>query len=101
MISREQVVRDIVAGIERRADTIAVPKVNTSVAWAPGIFRRIVEFAAFRSGNIERAISLASATGWNHPVARMESERQPPVAVNPCVDRVDQTAGGNEPDRVR
>jgi len=65
MIPREQVVRDIVAGIERRADMIVVPKTNAIVAKAPGFFRRFVERAAFRSSDIERAISLASATGWN------------------------------------
>jgi len=65
MIPREQVVRDIVAGIERRADMIVVPKMNTIVAKAPGFFRRFVERAGFRGEDIERAISLASATGWN------------------------------------
>ncbi|ABK13575.1 SDR family NAD(P)-dependent oxidoreductase [Burkholderia cepacia] len=69
MIPREQVVRDIVAGIERRADMIVVPKINTIVAKAPGFFRRFVERAGFRGGDIERAISLASATGWNDSAA--------------------------------
>ncbi|WP_116142101.1 SDR family NAD(P)-dependent oxidoreductase [Trinickia diaoshuihuensis] len=65
MIPREQVVRDIVAGIERRADMIVVPKINTIVAKAPGFFRRFIERAGFCGEDIERAISLASATGWN------------------------------------
>ncbi|KVO08160.1 short-chain dehydrogenase [Burkholderia ubonensis] len=69
MIPREQVVRDIVAGIERRADMIVVPKINTIVAKAPGFFRRFVERAGFRGEGIERAVSLASATGWNDSTA--------------------------------
>ncbi|KVW73838.1 SDR family NAD(P)-dependent oxidoreductase [Burkholderia ubonensis] len=69
MIPREQVVREIVAGIERRADMIVVPKINTIVAKAPGFFRRFVERAGFRGEDIERAISLASATGWNDSAA--------------------------------
>ncbi|NIF42275.1 SDR family NAD(P)-dependent oxidoreductase [Burkholderia sp. Tr-862] len=69
MIPREQVVRDIVAGIERRADMIVVPKINSIVAKAPGFFRRFVERAGFRSEDIQRAISLASATGWNDSAA--------------------------------
>ncbi|OUL84865.1 SDR family NAD(P)-dependent oxidoreductase [Paraburkholderia hospita] len=69
MIPREQVVRDIVAGIERRADMIVVPKINTIVARAPGFFRRFVERAGFHGEDIERAISLASATGWNDSAA--------------------------------
>ncbi|MDR6497149.1 hypothetical protein J2785_000291 [Burkholderia ambifaria] len=35
MIPREQVVRDIVAGIGRRADMIVVPKSNAIAAKAP------------------------------------------------------------------
>lgn len=70
MIPREQVVRDIVAGVERRADMIVVPKTNALAAMAPGFIRRFIERAAFRSGDIERAISLASATGWNETATR-------------------------------
>jgi Short-chain dehydrogenases of various substrate specificities len=74
MIPREQVVRDIVAGIERRADMIVVPKTNTIVAKAPGFFRRFVERAGFRSSDVERAISLASATGWNESVTQSRAK---------------------------
>ncbi|WP_227791769.1 hypothetical protein [Burkholderia sp. BE17] len=57
MIPREQVVRDIVAGIGRRADMIVVPLPNpiAIAARAPGFLRRFIERAAFRSGGVERA----------------------------------------------
>ena len=67
MVSREAVVRDIVAAIERRADMVVVPKRNTIIAKAPGLFRRFIERAGFRGKNIQQAIQLASSTGWNLP----------------------------------
>jgi hypothetical protein len=67
MVSREAVVRDIVAGIERRADMVVVPKRNTIIAKAPGLFRRFIERAGFRGKNIQQAIKLASSSGWNLP----------------------------------
>jgi NAD(P)-dependent dehydrogenase (short-subunit alcohol dehydrogenase family) len=67
MVSREAVVRDIVAGIERRADMVVVPKRNTMIANAPGLFRHFIERAGFRSKDIQQAIKLASSTGWNSP----------------------------------
>jgi NAD(P)-dependent dehydrogenase (short-subunit alcohol dehydrogenase family) len=73
MISRDQVVRNIVAGIERRADMIVVPKTAILVAKAPGFFRRFIERSGFHDADIQRAIQLASPTGWNHSVST-ESE---------------------------
>lgn len=67
MVSRESVVRNIVAGIERRADMVVVPKRNTLIAKAPGLFRRFIERAGFRGKDIQQAIKLASSTGWNLP----------------------------------
>jgi hypothetical protein len=67
MVSREAVVRDIVAGIERRADMVVVPKRNTIIAKAPGLFRRFIERVGFRGKNIQQAVELASSTGWNLP----------------------------------
>jgi NAD(P)-dependent dehydrogenase (short-subunit alcohol dehydrogenase family) len=72
MVSREAVVRDIVAGIERRADMVVVPKRNTIIAKAPGLFRRLIERAGFRGKHIEQAIRLASSTGWNLPAKAHE-----------------------------
>lgn len=44
---REQVVRDIVTGIERRADTIISPETNALAVKMPGVFRTLVEGAGF------------------------------------------------------
>jgi NAD(P)-dependent dehydrogenase (short-subunit alcohol dehydrogenase family) len=62
---REQVVADIVAGIERRADIVISPKANTMIAKMPGIFRPVVERIGFRGTTIPDAIAKASSTGWN------------------------------------
>ena len=62
---REQVVANIVAGIERRADIVISPKANTMIAKMPGIFRPVVERIGFRGTTIPDAIAKASSTGWN------------------------------------
>ena len=62
---REQVVADIVAGIERRADIVISPKANTLIAKMPGIFRPVIERIGFRGTTIPDAIAKASSTGWN------------------------------------
>ncbi len=62
---REQVVADIVAGIERRANIVISPKANTMIAKMPGIFRPVVERIGFRGTTIPDAIAKASSTGWN------------------------------------
>jgi len=77
MVSREAVVRDIVVGIERRADMVVVPKRNTIIAKAPGLFRSFIERAGFRGENIQQAIKLASSTGWNLPAKAHGSSRVP------------------------
>jgi NAD(P)-dependent dehydrogenase (short-subunit alcohol dehydrogenase family) len=59
MVSLEEVVAGIVRGIERRADMVVVPRKNTLVARTPGLFRRLVERAGFRDGDIAAAIALA------------------------------------------
>lgn len=64
MVALQTVVDGIIAGIERRADQIIVPKALTLTAKAPGLFRPVVE-RAFRESNIRRAIELASSTGWH------------------------------------
>jgi NAD(P)-dependent dehydrogenase (short-subunit alcohol dehydrogenase family) len=58
----ETVVRDIVRGIERRADQVVVPKRLTLTAKAPGVFRPIIDRFGFREANIRRALELAGAT---------------------------------------
>lgn len=62
---REQVVANIVAGIERRANIVISPKANTMIAKMPGIFRPVVERIGFRGTTIPDAIAKASSTGWN------------------------------------
>lgn len=68
MTPREQVVKDVVRGIECRADMIISPKTNTMVAKMPGIFRTLIERAGFHGTTIPDAIAKASGTGWNQNV---------------------------------
>jgi NAD(P)-dependent dehydrogenase (short-subunit alcohol dehydrogenase family) len=63
MVPVETVVTAIVNGIERRADLIAIPKSNTPIAKAPGIFRPFFDRFGFRGQTIPRAIELACSTG--------------------------------------
>ena len=58
----QTVTTDILNGIERRADLIAIPKTNTPIAKAPGVFRPFFDRFGFRGQTIPRAIELASAT---------------------------------------
>ncbi|WP_194903883.1 SDR family NAD(P)-dependent oxidoreductase [Catenulispora rubra] len=67
MIPRDQVVKDIVTGIERRAAVIVSPRRNTLVARAPGIFRPLIDRIGFRGTTVPDAIDLASSTGWRKP----------------------------------
>lgn len=62
---REQVVADVVAGIERRADIVISPKANTLIGKMPGVFRPVIERIGFRGTTIPDAIAKASSTGWN------------------------------------
>ncbi len=91
MVSRESVVRDIVAGIERRADMVVVPKRNTLIAKAPGLFRRFIERAGFRGKDIQQAIKLASSTGWNLPA---ESHGGHPGNVNASMSPATRSSVG-------
>ncbi|MDO8632427.1 MAG: SDR family NAD(P)-dependent oxidoreductase [Phycisphaerales bacterium] len=70
MVPQRVVINGIVKGIERRATTIVLPKRNTIVAKAPGLFRPIVDRIGFRGTTIPSAISLASPTGLNEPPNR-------------------------------
>jgi NAD(P)-dependent dehydrogenase (short-subunit alcohol dehydrogenase family) len=70
MVDRETVIANIVAGIERRADIIVIPRVNTLVARAPGLFRKFVDRVGFPGDTIARATELASAAGWHDTAAR-------------------------------
>lgn len=63
MISRDAVVKQIVAGIERRADHIVVPRRNAALARVPGLPRPIVDRLGFPGTTIPDAIALASPSG--------------------------------------
>jgi short-subunit dehydrogenase len=67
MVDRETVIADIVAGIERRADIIVIPRVNTLVARAPGLFRKFVDRVGFPGDTIARATELACGCREPHP----------------------------------
>lgn len=70
MVDLETVIRDVVTGIERRSDTIVVPKSNRIVAKAPALFRPIIEKFGFPGDTIARATALASSTGWSASITR-------------------------------
>jgi NAD(P)-dependent dehydrogenase (short-subunit alcohol dehydrogenase family) len=63
MVPLQTVTTDILNGIERRADLIAIPKTNTPIAKAPGVFRPFFDRFGFRGQTIPRAIELASPAG--------------------------------------
>ena len=77
MVSLQTVVDGIVEGIEHRGAQIIIPKSLMPSAKAPGLFRPIVERIGFRSSAIQRAIQLASPTGWrdDRAISRHESTR--------------------------
>jgi NAD(P)-dependent dehydrogenase (short-subunit alcohol dehydrogenase family) len=67
MVPLEKVIAGIVHGIERRADRVVVPRSLTLTAIAPGLFRPILERVGFRPQTVQRALGLASASGWHDP----------------------------------
>lgn len=73
MIPLETVVADTIAGIERRADKVVIPKSLALTANAPGFFRRIMERIGYTPERVRRAIELSSSTGWHDPKATARS----------------------------
>ncbi|MDX3245253.1 SDR family NAD(P)-dependent oxidoreductase [Streptomyces sp. ME18-1-4] len=67
MVPLEKVIAGIVRGIERRADRVVIPRSLTLTANAPGLFRPILERVGFRPQTVQRALGLASASGWHDP----------------------------------
>jgi NAD(P)-dependent dehydrogenase (short-subunit alcohol dehydrogenase family) len=63
MVPLQAVTTGILNGIERRADLIAIPRTNTPIAKAPGVFRPFFDRFGFRGQTVPRAIELASRTG--------------------------------------
>lgn len=65
MITKEQVVSQIVSGMERRAKMVVVPRSHTVVATAAGLFRPLIERFGFKDQEIQEAMALADASGWH------------------------------------
>ncbi|MNB90149.1 putative NAD-dependent oxidoreductase [compost metagenome] len=59
MIAIEEVVDGIVRGIENRSDMVVLPRRNTMVAKAAGLFRPVVERLGFKRAEIKEVIALA------------------------------------------
>ena len=51
MVPLHTVITDILNGIERRADLIAIPKTNAPITKAPGVFRPFFDRFGFRARN--------------------------------------------------
>lgn len=60
MVPIETVVAAIVDGIEQRRDLVAVPRQNSVIAKAPGLFRRFIERVGFTDADIAEASRLAA-----------------------------------------
>jgi len=58
MIAIDEVVDGIVRGIENRSDMVVLPRRNTLVAKAAGLFRPVVELLGFKQAEIKEAIAL-------------------------------------------
>lgn len=56
MVTLQEVVQAIVSGIEHRRDMVVVPKSNTLVARAPGLFRPLVEWLGFQRERTAEAV---------------------------------------------
>jgi NAD(P)-dependent dehydrogenase (short-subunit alcohol dehydrogenase family) len=65
MIPMETVLRELLAGIEARADTIVIPRRNSLIGMAPGVFRPLIERLGFPRGRTARAVGL-TATSDGH-----------------------------------
>jgi len=68
MIPLEDVVDGAVHMIEKRSDLLILPRTNTLIGRAPGLFRPLLERIGFRSERIQGAIDAAHPSGW-HPEA--------------------------------
>ncbi|MDO2384406.1 SDR family NAD(P)-dependent oxidoreductase [Mycobacterium avium subsp. hominissuis] len=85
MVPMPTVTAGIVNGIERRADQIIIPKTLTLTAKAPGLFRTLVERIGFRDRAVQRAIDIASPSGWHDSQA--SSRHEPTLALTGSAGR--------------
>ncbi|WP_419172758.1 SDR family NAD(P)-dependent oxidoreductase [Halobacteriovorax sp.] len=61
MITVEEVVDEILNGLEDRAELVVIPKRKTLVAKASGFFRRYIEKRGFKGNEVQEAIELAKS----------------------------------------
>ena len=73
MVPLQLVVGEIANGIETAFGQDRGPKNLMLTANAPGLFRRIVERIGFRDSSIQKAVELASPSGWNDREAALVS----------------------------
>ncbi|WP_413767602.1 SDR family NAD(P)-dependent oxidoreductase [Rhodococcus pyridinivorans] len=67
MVDIDQVTSGIISGIEKRRDTVVVPKSQRVAAIVPALVRPIIERVGFRGDTIKRASEVASSAGWVNP----------------------------------
>ncbi|MCG8317010.1 MAG: SDR family NAD(P)-dependent oxidoreductase [Pseudomonadales bacterium] len=59
-VALDEVVRDLLDGIELRSDIVVVPKRNKWIASSPGLIRGLVERIGFDDRSIAKAVSLSA-----------------------------------------
>lgn len=59
-VSIEEVVADLVAGIEKRQEMIVVPKKMALIAKAPALFRKMIESIGFKDKQLAKTMQLAA-----------------------------------------
>ena len=87
MVPLHTVTTDILSGIERRADLIAIPKTNAPITKAPGVFRRSSTDSGLGQ-TVARAIELASPAGRPTPLGA--SHNRPDGAIS-AIERGGET----------
>ncbi|MER6790271.1 SDR family NAD(P)-dependent oxidoreductase [Streptomyces sp. NPDC000658] len=70
----DKVVRSVVSGIERRAQTITPNRLHTLAAAAPGVFRPFIDRVGFTTRTVTEACSAALRP---HPAVAQRSHPQP------------------------
>jgi NAD(P)-dependent dehydrogenase (short-subunit alcohol dehydrogenase family) len=59
-VTVDEVVNAAITAIESRADIVAVPRLNSLIAIAPGLFRRFIERIGFKDHNVRNAMAFAN-----------------------------------------
>lgn len=71
MVPLEQVVADVVRGIERRSALVVVPRSNAVFARVPGVVRPFVDRFGFKDATIRDALAKANESGWISPRVKL------------------------------